>query len=305
MPFSELTEAEKAIVYDGPAEKKHILYRPKNGRGRQRARLHLLQRRAHGRKRAGQGQGRKGHEARGEVSPAGRLSGVRRQPAQRGGARAEAARHFAGRGLPDDAFRAGRLGRRRAGQPARADAPDGAEHLRFVSIGRAAADGSRAGLSGARPRVVDALDRRAPADAAGPRRAQPDDRRAVRARRAVHRPAPGEHRRADRRDARSRRRRQLRRAGRPRRPDSFRGRLDHRDGAGSRRGRRARDRAGHGRGAGKGPRVADRAVSQRGGRGRLRGRARRAGCSTRGESASRPARSTPCGRSRSTFQGGS
>ena len=42
VPFSELTEAEKAIVYDGPAEKKHILYRPKNGRGRQRARLHLL-----------------------------------------------------------------------------------------------------------------------------------------------------------------------------------------------------------------------------------------------------------------------
>ena len=33
VPFSELTEAEKAIVYDGPAEKKHILYRPKNGEG--------------------------------------------------------------------------------------------------------------------------------------------------------------------------------------------------------------------------------------------------------------------------------
>ncbi len=30
IPFRELTDAEKAIVYDGPAEKKHILYRGKN-----------------------------------------------------------------------------------------------------------------------------------------------------------------------------------------------------------------------------------------------------------------------------------
>lgn len=30
VPFKDLTEKEKAIVYDGPAEKKHILYRPKN-----------------------------------------------------------------------------------------------------------------------------------------------------------------------------------------------------------------------------------------------------------------------------------
>ena len=31
VPFRELTDEEKAIVYDGPAVKKHILYRPKNG----------------------------------------------------------------------------------------------------------------------------------------------------------------------------------------------------------------------------------------------------------------------------------
>ena len=30
VPFKELTEEEKAIVYDGPMEKKHIFYRPKN-----------------------------------------------------------------------------------------------------------------------------------------------------------------------------------------------------------------------------------------------------------------------------------
>ena len=52
--------------------------------------------------------------------------------------------------------------------------------------------------------AVHALHRRAAADAAGPRRAQPHDRRAVCAGRAVHRSAPVEHRRADRRDARPR-----------------------------------------------------------------------------------------------------
>ena len=31
VPFKDLTPEEKAIVYDGPAEKKHIFYRPKNG----------------------------------------------------------------------------------------------------------------------------------------------------------------------------------------------------------------------------------------------------------------------------------
>ena len=31
VPFQDLTPEEKAIVYDGPAEKKHIFYRPKNG----------------------------------------------------------------------------------------------------------------------------------------------------------------------------------------------------------------------------------------------------------------------------------
>ena len=31
VPFRDLTPEEKAIVYDGPPEKKHIFYRPKNG----------------------------------------------------------------------------------------------------------------------------------------------------------------------------------------------------------------------------------------------------------------------------------
>ena len=30
VPFQELSKKEKQIVYDGPAEKKHILYKPKS-----------------------------------------------------------------------------------------------------------------------------------------------------------------------------------------------------------------------------------------------------------------------------------
>ena len=59
------------------------------GRG---AGLHLLQRRLHRGERAGQGQGREGHEARGTLSEAGRLPGLRRHAAVRGGAGPGAAR---------------------------------------------------------------------------------------------------------------------------------------------------------------------------------------------------------------------
>ena len=31
VPFRELTEQEREIVFHGPAEKKHIFYKPKNG----------------------------------------------------------------------------------------------------------------------------------------------------------------------------------------------------------------------------------------------------------------------------------
>ena len=31
VPFKDLTKEEQDIVYDGPMEKKHIFYRPKNG----------------------------------------------------------------------------------------------------------------------------------------------------------------------------------------------------------------------------------------------------------------------------------
>ena len=146
-----------------------------------------------------QGQGRKGHEARGKIFEAGYLPRLRRHAPVRGGARAAAARHLAGRGLPNDAWRSWSNGC--AGVPdalAGGNAPHGGEHLRIVSDGGQAADGSGAGLSGARPRRRHAFHRRAAAHAAGPRRAQPHHRRALCAGRALHRPAPLQHRRADR-----------------------------------------------------------------------------------------------------------
>ena len=57
------------------------------------------------------------------------------------------------------------------------------------------------GVPVARPRRLHALHRRAPARAAGARGAQPHHRRALRARRAVHRPAPLQRRGPARRDA--------------------------------------------------------------------------------------------------------
>ena len=67
VPFSQLTQKERDIVFHGPAEKKHIFYRPKNGGLGRGAGLHLFQRRLYGGKRPGQGEGRQRHEAGGTV----------------------------------------------------------------------------------------------------------------------------------------------------------------------------------------------------------------------------------------------
>ena len=52
VPFCELTEQEKEIVYHGPAEKKHILYHPKKSNSNDFAELdfYLLQRCLYSRK---------------------------------------------------------------------------------------------------------------------------------------------------------------------------------------------------------------------------------------------------------------
>ena len=102
-------------------------------------------------------------------------------------------------------------------------AAHGAEHRGRDGGAHRAPAPAGAGLPLARPRERHALNRRAPARAAGPRRAQPHDRRALRAGRALHRPAPLQRGRAAWRDGRPRGGRQLRGGGRPRRAGAARG----------------------------------------------------------------------------------
>ena len=73
----------------------HSLPRQKRRRSH-RARLHLLQRRAHRRKRPCQGQRRERHEAGGKIPAAGRLPRLRRLPPVRSRPRAPRARHLSG-----------------------------------------------------------------------------------------------------------------------------------------------------------------------------------------------------------------
>ncbi len=56
VPFRDLTDVEKEIVYDGPAEKKHILYHAKNSNDVAELDFYLLQRCPHRGERPGQGQ---------------------------------------------------------------------------------------------------------------------------------------------------------------------------------------------------------------------------------------------------------
>jgi excinuclease ABC subunit A len=83
VPFKDLTDKEKDIVYHGPAEKKHIFYRPKNGSEGGRAGLHVLQCRLHCRERTFEGEGREGNEACRKIPEGGYLPRVRRNTSQR------------------------------------------------------------------------------------------------------------------------------------------------------------------------------------------------------------------------------
>ena len=73
VPFSELTVQEREIVFHGPMEKKHILYKAKKGEAFAETGLHLLQRGEHGEERPVQGQGREGPGAGGALPQGGRL----------------------------------------------------------------------------------------------------------------------------------------------------------------------------------------------------------------------------------------
>ena len=96
VPFRDLTAQEKEIVFHGPAEKKtHFLSQQEfqSGRG---AGLYLFQCDLHRGKRAGQGQGRKRHEAGRKVPERGHLPCVPWHPPFGSGPRPQAAGPLAG-----------------------------------------------------------------------------------------------------------------------------------------------------------------------------------------------------------------
>ena len=263
VPFNQLTPKERDIVFNGPAEKKHILYKAK--KSDTFAELDFTYynavytvENALAKVKDEKGLARVARFLKQGTCPVchgTRLSADALKPQVAGINLAEA--------TENDARRPHGLGGRRAGRPADRDAPDGAEHLRVVPAHGAPARRPGAGLPLARPRGLDALHRRAAARAAGPRRAQPHHRRALRAGRAVHRAAPGQRRRPGGGHARPSGRRQLGGDGGPRRAHPERGRLHRGDGPGRRSRGRARDRAGlRGRDRGR-PRLAHRAVPVR------------------------------------------
>ena len=109
VPFNELTPEERDIVFNGPAVKKHILYKPKKGDDFAELDFTYF------------------NVPRGENLPV-----LRRHEAQRGGARPTGGRTESRRGERDDLGRGGGLGARSAGIPARRHAADGRQHLRIV-----------------------------------------------------------------------------------------------------------------------------------------------------------------------------
>lgn len=131
IPFKDLTDEEKDIVYHGPAEKSIFLQSKEIQSGR-RAGFYLLQCGIHRRKCSGKSKRRKGHEAGGEVFEGGSLPGVRRKQAVGGSPCTETLWDRTGGSLQNDAERAGRMGGTCAGIPAERDASDGGIHLRVV-----------------------------------------------------------------------------------------------------------------------------------------------------------------------------
>ena len=77
VPFRELTDREKEIVYHGPAEKKHIFYKAKKDQSGGRTGFYIFQCGIHGRKCPGKSERRKGHETCGKILKGGHLSGMR------------------------------------------------------------------------------------------------------------------------------------------------------------------------------------------------------------------------------------
>ena len=102
VPFRELTEREKEIVYHGGKEA--YLLQAEELQPGGRAGFHLLQRGLYRGKRAFKGQGRKGHEARRKVPERGRLPGLPRNASFPDCTLPEAAQNFPRPGLHDVSF---------------------------------------------------------------------------------------------------------------------------------------------------------------------------------------------------------
>ena len=169
VPFCQLTDREKDIVYNGPAEKKHILYHAKNTN--QAGELDFTY-----------------FNAVYTVENA--LSKVTDEKGMKRVEKFLTQDVSPDSGLPDDPVPAGGVGGWRSGFSAAGDASYGVKYLRvFPGYGQEASRPG-AGLPGHRPGRFHALYRRAPADAAGQSCPKPNDGSAVCAGRAVHRPAP-------------------------------------------------------------------------------------------------------------------
>ncbi|MEI3147242.1 MAG: hypothetical protein V8T10_04550 [Merdibacter sp.] len=152
VPFRELTDAEKEIVYNGPAEKKHIFYHSKNTN--QAGELDFTYynavytvENALAKVKDEQGMKRVERFLKQEACPD--CGGTRLSER---GKNAGSARDYPGPGLHDDACRTRSLGGRRSGFPAGSDAPHGDKHLRIVPGSCKTTDGSRTGIPGTRPR---------------------------------------------------------------------------------------------------------------------------------------------------------
>ena len=132
VPFSELTPEERDIVFNGPAVKKHILYKPKKGDDFAELDFTYFNAVYTVGERARQSQGRERPEARGSISQGGTMRRLRRYPTERRSPGPACARAEPGRSQRDDLGCGGGLGARRAGISARRHAADGRQHLRII-----------------------------------------------------------------------------------------------------------------------------------------------------------------------------
>ena len=176
IPFRELTEKEKDIVYHGPAEKKHIFYKAKNSN--QAGELDFTYYNAvytveNALAKVKDEKGMKRVERRD-------LPAVSGKQTFRKSESTETSRHRTGGGVSDDFKRFGCMGCRCSGFSAGGNASNGRINLRILSDSCKKTDGSGTFLPVSRQSSCDIVYRGAAADAAGESCEKPYDRCAVR-----------------------------------------------------------------------------------------------------------------------------